>query len=118
MGLLRDLPGAPSAVAFPRGSRWYPAERQGLVMGIAAAGNSGTVIANLLAPRLANQVGWHNVLGLAMLPLALVLVAFVLVAKDAPKTAARRERLPVRLVLKQAGPRWFWLLYSITFGGY
>jgi MFS transporter, NNP family, nitrate/nitrite transporter len=45
-------------------------------MGIAAAGNSGTVIANLLAPRLANLVGWHHVLGLAMLPLALVVNCF------------------------------------------
>jgi len=118
IGLLLGTAGASFAVALPLASRWYPAERQGLVMGIAAAGNSGTVIANLLAPRLANQVGWHNVLGLAMLPLALVLVAFVLVAKDAPKPAARRERLPVRLVLKQADLWWFCLFYGITFGGY
>ncbi len=53
-------------------------------MGIVAAGNSGTVIANLLAPRLADKVGWHNVLGLAMLPLVVVLIAFMLMAKDSP----------------------------------
>jgi hypothetical protein len=35
-------------------------QRQGLVMGIAAAGNSSTVIANLAAPRLAIVAGWHN----------------------------------------------------------
>jgi NNP family nitrate/nitrite transporter-like MFS transporter len=118
ISLLLGTAGASFAVALPLASRWYPAERQGLVMGIAAAGNSGTVIANLLAPRLANEFGWHNVLGLAMLPLALVLVAFVLMARDAPRPAAGRDALPVRLVLKQADLWWFCLLYSITFGGY
>ena len=118
IGLLLGTAGASFAVALPLASRWYPVERQGLVMGIAAAGNSGTVIANLLAPRLASHVGWHNVLGLAMLPLALVLVAFVVAAKDAPRTAGSREGLPVRSVLKQADLWWFCLFYSITFGGY
>src|SRR5688500_7721232 len=88
VGLMLGTAGASFAVALPLASRWYPPQRQGLVMGIAAAGNSGTVIANLLAPRLAEAVGWHNVLGLAMLPLALVLVAFALLAKDSPKGAA------------------------------
>ncbi len=83
-GLMLGTAGRSFAVALPLASRWYPPQRQGLVMGIAAAGNSGTVIANLAAPRLANLVGWHNVLLLAMIPLALVLVAFVLLAKDSP----------------------------------
>src|SRR5581483_11172549 len=61
IGLLLGTAGASFAVALPLASRWYPAERQGLVMGIAAAGNSGTVLANLIAPRLAEAVGWHNV---------------------------------------------------------
>ena len=39
-------------------------------MGIAAAGNSGTVVTNLVAPRLAAHVGWHGVFGIAMIPLA------------------------------------------------
>src|SRR5262245_29488508 len=78
VGLMLGTAGASFAVALPLASRWYPAGRQGLVMGIAAAGNSGTVIANLLAPRLADKVGWHNVLGLAMAPLAVVLVAFLM----------------------------------------
>lgn len=76
VGLMLGTAGASFAVALPLASRWYPPQRQGLVMGIAAAGNSGTVIANLLAPPLANLVGWHHVLGLAMLPLALVVNCF------------------------------------------
>src|SRR5215471_1450590 len=63
VGIMLGTAGASFSVALPLASRWYPPERQGLVMGIAAAGNSGTVIANLLAPRLANILGWRNVLG-------------------------------------------------------
>ena len=54
VSLMLGSAGASFAVVLPLASRWYPAERQGLVMGIAAAGNSGTVIANMFAPRLAN----------------------------------------------------------------
>jgi MFS transporter, NNP family, nitrate/nitrite transporter len=118
VGLMLGSAGASFAVALPLASKWYPPQRQGLAMGIAAAGNSGTVIANLLAPRIAEAVGWHNVLGLAMLPLALVLVAFSMLAKDSPKSATNP---PLSSHLKALGSGdmwWFCLLYSVTFGGY
>jgi NNP family nitrate/nitrite transporter-like MFS transporter len=118
VGLLLGVAGASFAVALPLASRWYPPERQGLVMGIAAAGNSGTIIANLLAPRLAEMAGWHNVLALAMAPLALVLAAFLLMAKERPRTSAGRSAGLDRSVLRSPDLWWFCLLYSVTFGGY
>jgi MFS transporter, NNP family, nitrate/nitrite transporter len=118
IGLMLGCAGASFAVALPLASKWYPPQRQGLAMGIAAAGNSGTVIANLLAPRIAEAVGWHNVLGLAMLPLTLVLVAFVLLAKDAPRTATAPSLSGHLRALANGDMWWFCLLYSVTFGGY
>jgi NNP family nitrate/nitrite transporter-like MFS transporter len=118
IGLMLGTAGASFAVALPLASRWYPARRQGLVMGIAAAGNSGTVIANLLAPRLAKIVGWHGVLGLATIPLALVLVAFVLMAKDSPGTGKGQPFSTYLAALKVSDMWWFCLFYSVTFGGY
>jgi MFS transporter, NNP family, nitrate/nitrite transporter len=118
VGLMLGCAGASFAVALPLASRWYPPERQGLAMGIAAAGNSGTAIANLIAPMLADAIGWHNVLAVAMLPLALVLVAFTLMAKDSPE---RSTGLPISHYLRALQHRdmwWFCLLYSVTFGGY
>lgn len=118
IGLMLGTAGASFAVALPLASRWYPPDRQGLVLGIAAAGNSGTVITNLLAPRLAAIVGWHGVLGLAMIPLAVVFAAFVLMARDAPRPASP---LPLGAYLRTLGERdvwWFCLLYAVTFGGY
>jgi NNP family nitrate/nitrite transporter-like MFS transporter len=118
VGLMLGTAGASFAVALPLASRWYSPQRQGLVMGIAAAGNSGTVIANLLAPRLAGVVGWHNVLGLAMIPLALVILAFALLAKDSPATTHGQPLRGYLTALKYGDMWWFCLLYSVTFGGY
>jgi len=115
-GVMLGAAGASFAVALPLASRWYPAQRQGMVMGIAAAGNSGTVIANLAAPRLADRVGWQDVFGAAMLPLALTLAAFVLLAREAPRGLADRHSRSG--MLRQADLWWFCLFYSITFGGY
>ena len=117
IGLMLGTAGASFAVALPLASAWYPPRRQGLVMGIAAAGNSGTVITNLIAPRLAATVGWQGVFGLAMLPLAAVLTIFLLLAREAPARAQRRVR-SMRDVLREADLWWFCLFYSVTFGGY
>jgi NNP family nitrate/nitrite transporter-like MFS transporter len=118
VGLMLGTAGASFSVALPLASRWYSPQRQGLVMGIAAAGNSGTVIANLLAPRLAGIVGWHNVLGLAMIPLILVILAFTLMAKDSPGSTKGQPIRVYLAALRYKDMLWFCLLYSVTFGGY
>src|SRR5690349_18501479 len=120
VGLLLGTAGASFAVALPLASRWYPPQRQGLAMGVAAAGNSGTVITNLLAPRLATMVGWQAVLGLAMIPLTIVLVMFVLLAKERPRatTGAAATLRQTLAILSHRDMWWFCLFYSVTFGGY
>ena len=118
VGLLLGVAGASFAVALPLASRWYPPERQGLVLGIAGAGNSGTVLAALFAPRLAEAFGWQAVFGLAMLPTATVLVLFALLAKDSPARVAPPRLQDYAAVLRQADALWFCLLYSVTFGGF
>ena len=70
VGVLLGVAGASFAIALPLASRHYPPRHQGLAMGIAGAGNSGTVLTTLAAPRLAEHVGWHAVFGLALIPVA------------------------------------------------
>jgi NNP family nitrate/nitrite transporter-like MFS transporter len=118
VGLMLGVAGASFAVALPLASRWYPPERQGLAMGIAAAGNSGTIITNLLAPRLANAYGWHNVFLLAMIPLAVVLIAFVVLAKESPNPTKGQPLSNYLKIMGTADLWWFCLLYSVTFGGF
>jgi NNP family nitrate/nitrite transporter-like MFS transporter len=118
VGLMLGVAGASFAVALPLASRWYPPERQGLAMGIAAAGNSGTIITNLIAPRLASAYGWHTVFALAMIPLTVVLIAFVLLAKESPNRGKVQSMGTYLKVLRAGDLWWFCLLYSVTFGGF
>jgi NNP family nitrate/nitrite transporter-like MFS transporter len=118
VGILLGVAGASFAVALPLASRWYPPEHQGLALGIAGAGNSGTVLASLFAPRLAEAYGWQAVFGLAMAPIALSLLVFLVLAKDSPARPAATRVVDYFRVLKEPDALRFCLLYSITFGGF
>jgi MFS transporter, NNP family, nitrate/nitrite transporter len=118
LGLLLGVAGASFAAALPLASAWYPPEHQGLAMGIAGAGNSGTVMATLFAPRLAQAIGWRNVFGVAIIPVLLVWIAFFVLAKDAPKKRQVKRWSDYAAVLKIADTGWFCFLYSLTFGGF
>jgi NNP family nitrate/nitrite transporter-like MFS transporter len=118
LGILLGVAGASFAVALPLASRWYPPEHQGLALGIAGAGNSGTALAALFAPALAKAFGWQNVIGLAALPLAIAFVVFVFMAKDAPDQPAPKKLSAYLDVLKVPDAWWLMLLYGVTFGGF
>lgn len=118
VGLLLGVAGASFAVALPLASRWYPPEHQGLAMGIAGAGNSGTLLATLFAPRIAERIGWHGVFGLAMIPIIVVALMFLFLAKDSPTHVAPKGAADYFRALKQPDAVWFCLLYSMTFGGF
>jgi MFS transporter, NNP family, nitrate/nitrite transporter len=60
VALLLGIAGASFAVALPLASRWYPPHYQGIAMGIAGAGNSGTALATFFGPRLAELWSWHR----------------------------------------------------------
>jgi MFS transporter, NNP family, nitrate/nitrite transporter len=117
-GLLLGVAGASFAVALPLASRWYPPEHQGLALGIAGAGNSGTALAALFAPGLAEQFGWTNVIGLAVLPLAVAFIVFAVFAQDAPNPPAPKPISAYFDVLKTRDAWMLMLLYSVTFGGF
>jgi NNP family nitrate/nitrite transporter-like MFS transporter len=117
VGALLGVAGASFAVAIPLTSRWYPPEYQGIALGLAGAGNSGTVVSALLAPRLAEHVGWHGVFALALIPVACALVAFALLAVEPPKPKVR-ERTGILALLGVADARWLCVFYAVTFGGF
>src|SRR5215471_3403015 len=118
LGFFLGIAGASFAVALPLASRWYPAEYQGLAMGIVGAGNSGSLMATLFAPRLAERLGWASTFGLALIPVACVTIVFALLAKDSPSKAAKLEWSDYAEILHEPDTLWFALLYSLTFGGF
>jgi NNP family nitrate/nitrite transporter-like MFS transporter len=118
LGLVLGLAGASFAVALPLASSWYPPEHQGTALGIAGAGNSGTVLAALFAPGLAVAFGWRNVIGLAALPLCAALATFLLCAKDSPNPPAPRPLSAYLGLLRIPDAWWFMFFYAVTFGGF
>ncbi|HEV3330944.1 MAG TPA: MFS transporter [Bryobacteraceae bacterium] len=87
-------------------------------MGIAGAGNSGTLLATLFAPRLAQAFGWHSVFGIALIPVGLVWLFFAAMAKDAPVPRRKKPWSEYAGLLGQGDTAWFCFVYSITFGGF
>jgi len=118
LGVILGFAGASFAIALPLASRWYPAEHQGKAMGLAGMGNSGTVFAALFAPTLAKMFGWNAVLGLACIPLTVVLVIYLAIARDAPNPPAPRRLVDYAALLRQADAWWLMAFYAVTFGGF
>ncbi len=118
VGFLLGIAGASFAVALPLASGWYPPEYQGLAMGIAGAGNSGSLLATLAAPRLAERFGWATTFGLMILPVLLVFILFAALAKDSPRRRVKSTWHDYTAVLKERDTIWFSFLYSLTFGGF
>jgi MFS transporter, NNP family, nitrate/nitrite transporter len=118
IGILLGVAGASFSAALPMASRWYPPHLQGVAMGIAGAGNSGTLLATLFGPGLAEVVGWNGVFGLALIPLSLVLISYILMAKEPPNQPKPKPIKDYFSVLKERDAWYFCALYSVTFGGF
>ncbi|GAA3703841.1 nitrate/nitrite transporter [Sphingomonas cynarae] len=118
LGVILGFAGASFAIALPLASRWYPPEHQGKAMGVAGMGNSGTVFAALFAPVLAKLFGWNAVLGLACIPLSIVFVLYMVMAKDAPGQPAPKSFGAYLEPLRTADAWWLMAFYSVTFGGF
>ena len=117
MGVLLGIAGASFGVALSLGSGWFPKRYKGLAMGIAGAGNSGTALAALFAPRLATYFGWQNVYGFAAVMMLLPLVVMITLAKEPPDIEHQSLRQHLSCLLEKDG--WYFnLIYIITFGGF
>ncbi len=117
MGVLLGVAGASFGVALSLGSGWFPPENKGLAMGIAGAGNSGTVIALLLAPPLAQHYGWQTVYGFAAAFMLVPLVVMAVFAKEPPDNEHQSIKQHLACLFQADG--WvFNAVYIITFGGF
>lgn len=117
MGVLLGIAGASFGVALSLGSGWFPAQYKGLAMGIAGAGNSGTVLAVLLAPPLATKYGWSTVYGFAALTMLFPFLVMLIFAKEPPDREEHSLKELLSCLVEKDG--WaFNFIYIITFGGF
>jgi NNP family nitrate/nitrite transporter-like MFS transporter len=113
--------GASFAVALPQAGQWYPPKLQGVVLGIAGAGNIGVVIDFLFAPKIAEIWGWESVFGVGAVMSIVVIIAYAFLAKDAPAdvyTARPKKLKDYAKLLKDKDTWWFNLFYAVSFGGF
>jgi NNP family nitrate/nitrite transporter-like MFS transporter len=118
LGLLLGFAGASFAVALPQAGRWYPPHLQGVVLGLAGAGNVGVVIDSLIAPRIAAAYGWPSVFGFALIPAVLVLAAYTLYSKEAPGERSKKSFADYGKLLATGDTHWFCFYYTVSFGGF
>lgn len=89
LGCFLGVGGASFAIALPMAGSSYPPRVQGLVLGLAAAGNIGAVVDGFVFPTLAQRLGWQHATTAVLPLLALTAVAVVLWAEDrSPKTGS------------------------------
>ncbi len=113
--------GASFAVALPQAGQWYPPKLQGVVLGIAGAGNIGVVLDFIFAPKIAEKWGWESVFGVGAAMAIVVFIAYAFLAKNAPESVykARPKKIADYLkLLKDKDTWWFNLFYAISFGGF
>ncbi|HEY3854050.1 MAG TPA: MFS transporter [Verrucomicrobiae bacterium] len=118
LGIILGFAGASFAVALPQAGRWYPPGMQGVVMGLAGAGNIGTVLDALLAPRLATAYGWRAVFGMTLIPAVLVLATYVVFSKEANVDVKKKTLSDYFTLFKERDAHWFCFYYTISFGGF
>ena len=113
--------GASFAVALPQAGQWYPPRLQGLVLGLAGAGNIGVVLDFLFAPKIAEIWGWSAVFLVGGVLSTIILIAYSLMAKDAPAevyTPRKKKVADYLKLLKDKDTWWFSLFYAVSFGGF
>jgi len=89
LGVFLGVGGASFAVALPMAGSNYPPKVQGLVLGLAAAGNIGAVLDGFMFPGIAEHFGWAKATGAALPLLALAATALFFWAKDlGPKSGS------------------------------
>ena len=82
LGALLGMGGASFAIALPMAGSSYPPRVQGLVLGLAAAGNIGAVVDGFVFPTLAQRYGWQLSTAAVLPLLALTAAAVMLWAED------------------------------------
>ena len=113
--------GASFAVALPLASRAYPPPAQGLILGIAASGNIGTVLILFLAPRWMAVMDWHQVCGIMAVVVAATLLGFVVLVPRTPPASEPRRGVwwhHVAELMRRRLAHWLCFLYAVTFGGF
>lgn len=117
------LAGGSFIVGVAYAAAWFEPARQGTALGIFGAGNVGAAVTNFGAPFLLVAFGWETTAQVYASVLAVMGVAFILLAKEDPLSAGRKAA-EQRSFMEQMEPLkdlrvWrFALYYFFVFGAF
>ncbi|MCR6497764.1 NarK/NasA family nitrate transporter [Shinella sp. CPCC 101442] len=124
-GLGVGLAGGSFAVGVAYVSPFFPAEKQGTVLGIFGAGNVGAALTKFVAPFVLVAAGWQMVAEVWATALILTACLFWFTTSDDPAFRSRRDgKAPKRSLREEFAPLkkaqvWrFSLYYFFAFGGF
>ncbi|HZI76889.1 MAG TPA: MFS transporter, partial [Gemmatimonadales bacterium] len=103
LGVFLGIGGASFAVALPMAGSSYPPRVQGLVLGLAAAGNIGAVLDGFLFPGLADRFGWQHATQAVLPLLALAAVTVFYWAEDRSSKTTDAVRAFIGSIIALAG---------------
>ncbi|WP_423793213.1 MFS transporter [Methanocaldococcus indicus] len=96
LGAFLGIGGASFAIALPMAGSNYPKQYQGLVLGLAAAGNLGAMMDGMVFPPLAEMYGWRKAALVALLFLA---ISFILCWKWIKDSSPKKPELKIKSIL-------------------
>lgn len=118
-GFLLGVAGSSFAVGVPFVSRWFPASRQGVALGVYGTGNIGTALAAYSAPAIAGAWGWRWAFWVFVVPLAAMAAAFWALGREAPGPRVHRSLAEGLAPFREGAEPWVLsLFYFLTFGGF
>lgn len=116
--LFIGMAGTTFAISLTYVSRWFPPERQGLVLGLAGLGNLGGAVASYTLPFVFNRFGLPWVFWSLAVMIVIVTFIFWIGTKDLPAPAQVKTFRQSIVVLKDQSTWYLSVFYFLTFGGF
>ena len=124
IGLCVGLAGGSFAIGIAFTSAWFQKERQGTVLGVFGAGNTGAALNIFIAPLIIAALGWRSVPEIYSVAILVMAVIFWFCTYPDPQLEERRREGSIPklgdMLVPLLEPRvWrFGLAYSFVFGGF
>ncbi|WP_226528726.1 MFS transporter [Metabacillus niabensis] len=110
------MAGTTFAISITYVSKWYPPQKQGLILGIAGIGNLGSAVANFLIPSIFSSYGLSWVFWSLAIAMACMSILFWVGTKDGQRTNEHKTLKESLSVLKFKETWYLSAFYFLTFG--
>ncbi|QMV42908.1 MFS transporter [Cohnella cholangitidis] len=116
--LFIGMAGTTFAISLTYVSRWFSADKQGFVLGLAGLGNLGTAASSYLMPVIYGKFGYQWVFWSMACMIVVTALVFWFGTSELPKPSQAKTFKQAMSVVKEKPTRYLSLFYFLTFGGF